>query len=93
MPSERAKPHGKYSPRKGGRRVGTMERERESYSKGLKSNVKVDSSRSLIYLFLFFFLLTSLRGSMRDFFFSIEYDSVGKIGTKGYIKIYIYNKM
>lgn len=30
---------------------------------------------------------------MRDFFFSIEYDSVGKIGTKGYIKIYIYNKM
>lgn len=28
---------------------------------------------------------------MRDsFFFSIEYDSVGKIGTKGYIKIYIY---
>lgn len=91
MPSERAKPHGKYSPRKGGRRVGTMEREREreSYSKGLKSNVKVDSSRSLIYLFLFFFFVNIVERIDERFFFSIEYDSVGKIGTKGYIKIYI----
>lgn len=56
--------------------------------------MKVDSSRSLIYLFLFFFFVNIVeRIDERFFFFSIEYDSVGKIGTKGYIKIYIYNKM
>lgn len=71
-----------------------MERERENYSKGLKSNAKVDSSRFIF----FFFLLTSLEGSMRDSFFSFFFFGRIRFGWKNwnerlYKNIYIYNKM